>query len=60
MAKVKELVGAIVIGLVKFKLLVKVILKYELVALRNVQYLPPSAVAVLEGRVKALNPELVK
>lgn len=59
-AIVNEFAGAIVTGLVKFKLLVKVILKCELLALRRTQYLPASEVAVEDGKVTALNPELVK
>jgi hypothetical protein len=60
MAKVNELAGAITNGLVKFNVLVNVILKYALVALRRTQYFPPSVVAVEEGNVNALNPELLK
>lgn len=58
--KVTAFWGGMFRGLVNVKVLVTVILRYELVELRSTQYFPPSVVAVVAGNVMALNPELVK
>jgi hypothetical protein len=55
-----EFAGGITRGLVRDRVLVSVILRDEFVALRSVQNDPPSAIAVEDGRVSALNPELVR
>jgi hypothetical protein len=54
-----EFDGGIAKGLVKFKLLVRVILNVLALALRNVQNLPAFDVAVL-GKDNALKPAFVK
>lgn len=55
-----ELEGGMTNGLVRDNVFVNVILNVLAVGLRNVQNLPPSAVAVEDGNVKALNPVLLK
>lgn len=55
-----ELDGGIINGLVRDNVFVSVILSVFVVALRNVQNLPPSAVAVEAGKVNALNPVFVR
>ena len=59
MASVVAFAGGIVSGLVRDRVFVSVMLRYDAVAFRRVQNRPASEVAVEEGSVTALNPELV-
>lgn len=55
---VTELEGGITRGVDTFALFVIAIDKYVLVLFRKTQYEPTAEVAVVVGRVKAMNPEL--
>ena len=60
MVSVVEFPEGMTNGLVRDSVFVSVMARFPAVALRNNQKFPPAEVAVDEGSVTALNPELVR